>query len=315
MPRFTTLIALLAVVVSLVAGPAALAQEATPAAGVRAALGYPELRITITDGGFEAPDQVPAGLVLLTVTNASSNTRGTADVALVMPPAGVTSDDVAALFGPHMASPAATEAAAPGWIYQATWAGGVIVPPGQTLQAVVDLPPGSWLLINDTPGSAQSPRPLAVTGEAAASPTAAANPPAADVDVTLQEYAFLGLDRPIPAGPHIWKLTNSGKQPHVMLLFKGPAGITMDEFRALLQLPAQGTPPPSVPYTASDFDFVQPGAALLSAGQTMWLALDLPPGTYIALCFIPDEATGAPHAVLGMIQVFTVGTGAATPAA
>jgi hypothetical protein len=47
----------------------------------------------------------------------------------------------------------------------------------------------------------------------------------------------------------------------------------------------------------------------------MWLALDLQPGTYVALCFIPDEAPGAPHALLGMIQVFTVGDGAATPAA
>jgi len=45
------------------------------------------------------------------------------------------------------------------------------------------------------------------------------------------------------------------------------------------------------------------------------LALDLAPGTYIALCFVPEEETGAPHALMGMVQVFTVGEEMATPAA
>jgi hypothetical protein len=43
--------------------------------------------------------------------------------------------------------------------------------------------------------------------------------------------------------------------------------------------------------------------------------MDLTPGTYIALCFVPDEQTGAPHAAMGMVAIFTVGEGAATPAA
>ncbi len=45
------------------------------------------------------------------------------------------------------------------------------------------------------------------------------------------------------------------------------------------------------------------------------LALDLARGTYIALCFVPEEETGAPHALMGMVQVFTVGEEMATPAA
>ena len=44
-------------------------------------------------------------------------------------------------------------------------------------------------------------------------------------------------------------------------------------------------------------------------------ALDLAPGTYIAVCFVPDEETGVPHALMGMVQVFTVAEGMATPAA
>ncbi|HEX2194576.1 MAG TPA: hypothetical protein VHK63_06450, partial [Candidatus Limnocylindria bacterium] len=59
----------------------------------------------------------------------------------------------------------------------------------------------------------------------------------------------------------------------------------------------------------------QPGLGALSAGQTSWLALDLQPGTYVALCFVPDEQTGTPHALMGMVSIFTVDEAGATPAA
>jgi len=180
------------------------------------------------------------------------------------------------------------------------------------MQAIVDLPPGDWILVNDSPGAPQSPQPLTVT-ESTASPTATSEP-VADVDVQLQEYAFVGLDESIPAGRHLWKFTDTGTEPHIMILFRGPAGITMNQVMGLLQS-EDATPPPDFPYQESDFNFSQPGLGVLSPGQTSWLALDLAPGTYIALCFVPDEETGVPHALMGMVQVFTVGEGTATPAA
>ena len=313
MRRFPVLVALLVLLMPLVLAPAVRAQEATPAATFPATLGLPELDITITDTGFDAPSEVAAGRVLLNVTNTASASEETASANLALLPAGKTIEDLAAVFGPQMATPTSEEEAVPQWIYQATFAGGPIVPPGQSVQAVVDLTPGDWVLFNDSPGSPQQPQPLTVTGSAA-SPTAMEEPQA-DVDVQLQEYSFIGLEKPIPAGPHLWKFTNTGSQPHIMILFRGPAGITMDQIMTLLQLPEDATPPPGVPYQESDFDFNQPGSGVLSSGQTNWLALDLAPGTYIALCFVPDEQTGAPHAAMGMVQVFTVGEGMGTPAA
>jgi hypothetical protein len=53
----------------------------------------------------------------------------------------------------------------------------------------------------------------------------------------------------------------------------------------------------------------------LSPGQTNWMALNLAPDTYIALCFVPDDGTGLPHAVMGKIQVYIVGEELGTPAA
>jgi hypothetical protein len=312
MRRFPVLVALVVLLMPLLLAPAALAQEATPVATFPAQLGLPELRITITDTGFDAPSEITAGPVLVTVTNAATAMQESADANLALLPAGTTIDDVAATFGPQMATPTTGEEALPDWIYEATFAGGPIVLPGQSLQAVVDLTPGEWVLFNDSPGAPQQPQLLTAT-ESAASPTAMEEPQA-DVDVQLQEYSFVGLENPIPAGPHLWKFTNTGKQPHIMILFQGPAGITMNQVMTLLQS-EDATPPADVPYQESDFNFSQPGLGVLSPGQTSWLALDLAPGTYIALCFVPDEETGAPHAVMGMVQVFTVGEGMATPAA
>jgi hypothetical protein len=312
MRRFPVLVAFF-VLMPLLFAPAALAQEATPVATFPATLGLPELRITITDTGFDAPSEVAAGRVLLTVTNTATPTGDSADADFVRLPDGTTIDDVAAFFGPQMATPSSMEEAAPDWIYEATFAGGPIVPPGQSMQAIVELTPGEWILLNDIPGAQQPPQSLTVT-ESAASPTAMEEPQA-DVDVQLQEYSFVGLENPIPAGPHLWKFTNTGTQPHVMILFRGPAGITMNQVMTLLQLPEDATPPADFPYQESDFDFSQPGLDEISPGQTSWLALDLAPGTYIALCFVPDEETGVPHALMGMVQVFTVGEGMATPAA
>jgi hypothetical protein len=34
--------------------------------------------------------------------------------------------------------------------------------------------------------------------------------------------------------------------------------------------------------------------------------LDLQPGNYAFICFVPDAATGKPHAELGMMRALTV---------
>ncbi|HEY7036484.1 MAG TPA: hypothetical protein VH482_34470 [Thermomicrobiales bacterium] len=281
------------------------AQEATPAGSLSGA-GASELHITITNTGFElSASAVPAGRVLLTVENATTGTEDTADADLVLPPDGVPLSDIEDFFvaAGSSATPAAEDQAIPSWIYTATWAGGPIVPPGKTVQALVDLTPGTWGVLNADFGVPQQPTTLTVT--AATGGTQATEPTAA-VGVSLQEYAFVGLDQTVPAGPQTWKVTNTGTQPHFMLLEKTPADITMDQMMTILQLPEDATPPAGFPYTESDFDFSIPGLGVLSPGQTSYVTLDLAPGRYVALCFVPDKETGAPHAMMGMVQLFTV---------
>jgi uncharacterized cupredoxin-like copper-binding protein len=44
----------------------------------------------------------------------------------------------------------------------------------------------------------------------------------------------------------------------------------------------------------------------LDVGASGWLTVGLAPGTYVAICIVPDPASGRRHTELGMIQEFTV---------
>lgn len=48
------------------------------------------------------------------------------------------------------------------------------------------------------------------------------------------------------------------------------------------------------------------GLQAIDSGRTGWAGLDLSPGEYIALCFVPDPASGKPHIELGMVASFRV---------
>ena len=44
----------------------------------------------------------------------------------------------------------------------------------------------------------------------------------------------------------------------------------------------------------------------IDPGESGWLNLDLQPGNYVALCHIPDPASGKAHEELGMVLPFSV---------
>ena len=46
--------------------------------------------------------------------------------------------------------------------------------------------------------------------------------------------------------------------------------------------------------------------AASSPGEDGYIDLDLAPGTYLAMCFLADEATGKRHVELGMLAQLTV---------
>ena len=48
------------------------------------------------------------------------------------------------------------------------------------------------------------------------------------------------------------------------------------------------------------------GLGAIAPGTSQWLKLNLQPGQYAALCFVPDSVTGKPHYMLGMAAQFSV---------
>jgi len=301
---FGAILAIALVMVAIGAATVA-AQEATPAASESrlAVLGYPELRLVATDEGAEAPREAVAGRYLVVLEN-----RGTpggpaafTDVQFVRLPPGVTLEELNALL--------TTEGAPlPDWYGEIDTAGGIDVAAGETGYAVLNLEPGEWFVgIGDT-----NPfTPLMVTGDAAATPTPDSDPPA-DVSVELHDFT-LDLPDQIPTGRAVWHARNAGDQTHFLTFARTPELVTVEQVQAILTLPEGGTPPPGVPDPAT-VEVLPYELRNLSPGREIWVELDLTPGFYAALCALPDPASGQPHALLGEVDVFTVGE-PGTPAA
>lgn len=271
----------------MVGGRAVQAQAAADLGG----LGLPEVTVTITDAGYQlTPPTAVAGWTLVTLRNRQEAGDTGADIMLL--PRGETIEGL-------LAAVATPTAAPPAWVFESTFAGAPWVPAGTSAQAVVLLTAGDWGVFSPAP---LAPSVLTVSGGDGTPPA----PPTvnAAVDVTMQEFAFVGLEEPLVAGPQIWRVTNAGRQPHLMTVGQLPEGTTQAQFLEELAATMSGPPPtdesgPAGPSTVG-------GCSTLSGGQSLYLALDLAVGTYGAVCFFPDEETGAPHVMLGMVQVFSV---------
>lgn len=191
-------------------------------------------------------------------------------------------------------------AAPPAWIYQATFAGAPWAPADASRQAVVLLTAGEWVVFSPAP---LTPATLTVT-EGSATPAAS---PGAQIDreLLMLEYAFLGLEKPVPTGPQVWQVANQGQQPHLFTISPLPNGTTQSQFLEGMMAMMSGTPESAGPAVAGPA--IVGGCSTLSHGQSLYLELDLAAGTYGAICFFPEPETGAPHAMMGMAQVFSAG--------
>jgi hypothetical protein len=88
---------------------------------------------------------------------------------------------------------------------------------------------------------------------------------------------------------------NDGPQPHELVLHKLAPNTTADDVIAFFHDP-RGAPP-----------FANAGGMQgLPPGEAGWAHLDLAPGTYVAICYIPDPTSGKRHMDLGMVKTLTV---------
>ncbi len=127
------------------------------------------------------------------------------------------------------------------------------------------------------------------------------------IDVSAVEYAFQNLPSTLPAGRTAFAFTNEGEEIHEMVLFRINDDVTetIEELLALPEEEALGK-------------VVFAGVTFSAQGGTDTETIELAPGRYGAVCFIPvgtmdmtalqseEEPSGPPHFTAGMQAEFTV---------
>jgi uncharacterized cupredoxin-like copper-binding protein len=241
--------------------------------------------VTATDYRFDAPATVPAGAVTIHLINHGKELH---QVQLIKLENGKTAADFAKALQ--------TPGPPPSWIKFVGGPNGTA--PGQEAQATSVLTPGSYLylcLIPSQDGVMHAAKGMVRPFEVTAASGALTEAPAADVTITLTDYAFQS-SQPLTAGRHTIMVKNAGPQPHEIVLLKLAPGKKVEDFGTWAETGMKG-PPPAEPLG---------GVGFLDKGSEGSFTADLTPGDYGFICFVPDAKDGKPHLAYGMMKTITV---------
>jgi hypothetical protein len=269
--------------------------------------GYPELTIVLTEERIEAPESVPAGRTLLVEEN-ELDEPGHAFVLRI--PDDVSDAEIATALG---GKSAAEET--PDWFWRADFVGnGDYALLERPAVSLVDLEPGRYLAGDPFRSPREYARFVVTAPKFDLEPLGP--DPDADVSGKLHEMA-IDLPAEIPAGRHVWEIENSGAMLHEVAIFPVPDEATPEQVVAAvsaeLAVEFGGDPVTAreaIAALGSEWngwttDEVG-GVGVLSPQRVSWTQFNLQPGTYAAVCFVPDPASGKAHLMMGMTTVFTV---------
>ena len=239
--------------------------------------------VVANDYRFDAPAEIPAGLTKFVLKGAGQQIHHATIARL---DDGKTVADLQAAFK--------TPGPPPSWV---TFVGGPNVPdPGAEANATVDLAPGNYALICfvDTPDKVPHFAKGMVHGFTVTGTSSNAMAPTADVNLVLNDYVF-NFDKPLTAGRHTIKVTNPAAQDHEIQLIQLNSGKTLSDMQQWIAKMSGPAPGRAVG-----------GIASMKPGTTNYFEVDLTPGEYVAICFVPDKGDGKPHFEHGMARQFTV---------
>lgn len=238
--------------------------------------------IEVTADGLQVPAELPAGIVTVTYKN---STDAPASPSLGWLVAGRTvAEFEAALLADDF--PAILAIAVP--------LGGPQLAPGASEAITYDLQAGEILVVN-FPN--EGPPQMATSIAKPSGPASVA--PAAEIQAELADFNFILPDE-IPAGGHLWQISNVGKQWHHLIVLKLNAGTTIDDVLAMALAAEEPAGPPPFTEVAYYGD--------MGSNTTAWVTLDIPAGEYYVVCFMPntDEAAMTPHLAHGMVRTLRV---------
>lgn len=184
----------------------------------------------------------------------------------------------------------------PSW---AAFAGGpnAVGPGDSSLVTTVTLRPGHYAALCIIPSPDGVPHVAkGMIGDLVVTPARGrpATDPRPTTTMSLFDYGFRSTPA-IRASTRSVRVVNDGKQPHEVAIARLAPGKSAADFARWID-GMQGPPPGQ---------FLG-GVSPIAPGTSNDLALDLPPGRYALLCFVPDAKDGKPHVAHGMMREITV---------
>lgn len=276
--RFSRLMMICLIVMGVLFSGLVLADEVEP------------LVIIAAEDGITLPEAWVSGITTVTLQN---------DTEIVFAPTlarfidGATMEDfMAAMQAQDFAGMLATVSAI----------GSTPVKPGEAADVTYDLIAGDYLFLNFAPAGPPTILPFTVAKNE--NEDAMVEAPEADVEIVMVDFAF-GMPLDLTTGEAVWHFSNTGEQIHEIVIFSVDEDATIKEVTAAVTEAMMAATPgtqPEIPYEEA-FAFIG-----LSPEENAWMTVNLEPGTYAALCFIPDTTTTPPtsHLAHGMITLFTV---------
>jgi hypothetical protein len=250
--------------------------------------GIRTVTVTASDYAFNAPDTIPAGITELRLLN-----RGTEmhHVMMIRLDGGKKLADLFGAMKPDGPLP--------------TWArevGGPNTPgPGGEANAILRLVAGRYAMICVIPSSDGKPHVMKGMAKEIVVTPATSNTANADIRVnatmTLVDYGFQ-LSQPLAAGRQTIRVKNTAEQAHEVVILKLQPGKTPSDVLAWME--KMEGPPPGAPIG---------GTTPMARGEENIITVDLTPGEYGLICFVPDAKDGKPHVAHGMSSQFTIARG------
>ena len=244
----------------------------------------PQVTIEKSADGYVLPADIPEGAVAVTINN-QSDTAANAMLARLNPDVTLDAFMEALGQGPIAALPLVS------------LVGGTEAPAGESKDVILSFKPGTYVLLDM---GEDAPPPVNFTvadgeGEGAAAPEG-------DVKVSLLDFAF-SLPLEMSAGEQLWQVENKGTQWHEMGIVRIDPNTPMSELHEIInQMNSEEELNPDAESAVQPVNFMFP----ISAGERTWFNLDLEPGSYMIICFLPDLENGHAHFEEGMMQVVTV---------
>jgi hypothetical protein len=244
------------------------------------------IAIEANDFAFTLPSRVPAGIVAFRLVNHGKELHHAQVIRLED---GKTPGDFMKAF---------TDAGSmPAWVKYLGGPAGTA--PGQVHQSTTRLPPGHYIVICRVAAADRVMHLMkGMLREFEVVPMKGGGPdslPAATDTVTLNDYAFVA-SRPLTAGHHTIRVNNAGPQPHELVMLQLAPGKTPTDF-AKWGLAGRQGPPPGMPIGGVEF---------LDQGEGGVFDVDLGPGDYGFICFVPDAKDGKRHFMHGMTTRFVL---------